>query len=614
MGFLVSPGVEIKETDLTDIVPAQSTSIGGYAGYFRWGPSGRLVTVGSETDLAKVFGTPEIKGEIEVSFLTAASFLKYGNSLKVARAVNGSYNATSGGAGMDTIPAPAGFVGDYDPGVINGQDDLDRLSSELLGIDSNIVARYAGSLGNSLRVYFITEDNWDTVDSTIKAQLGYKPTNTVWAENLLGDTTAKDEIHVLVVDQGGAFSGDQGSILEIYQGLSMASNAKDEFGESNYWVSKLNGGSSYVWAVRPTEEPILVQGALIDFYAGINSILQEVTETTGTVTVPVEGFEEYYVDLADGMDDADYTADPVVEAIELFGDYETVDVNLIFAQNFTELALDYDYVTSKTKTVDDKLLEIANTRKDCMAFLSAPLKVKEYTNDVDRLNEVLWKFEGKSGSGGVTSTSYAVFDSTPAYVYNRYKDQYVWIPLCGHIAGLCANTDNVSEPWFSPAGLNRGNIQSVIKLAYNPKQADRDELYKKRVNPVVSFPGQGIVLYGDKTALARPSAFDRINVRRLFMTVEKAIATSAKFQLFEINDEFTRSAFVNAIAPFLRDVQGRRGIEDFKIVCDSSNNTSQVVDGNRFVADIYIKPLRSINFITLNFIATRTGAIFEELV
>ncbi len=614
MGFLVSPGVEIKETDLTDIVPAQSTSIGGYAGYFRWGPSGRLVTVGSETDLAKVFGTPEIKGEIEVSFLTAASFLKYGNSLKVARAVNGSYNATSGGAGMDTIPAPAGFTGDYDPGVINGQDDLDRLSSELLGIDSNIVARYAGSLGNSLRVYFITEDNWDTVDSTIKAQLGYKPTNTVWAENLLGDTTAKDEIHVLVVDQGGAFSGDQGSILEIYQGLSMAANAKDEFGESNYWVSKLNGGSSYVWAVRPTEEPILVQGALIDFYAGINSILQEVTETTGTVTVPVEGFEEYYVDLADGMDDADYTADPVVEAIELFGDYETVDVNLIFAQNFTELALDYDYVTSKTKTVDDKLLEIANTRKDCMAFLSAPLKVKEYTNDVDRLNEVLWKFEGKSGSGGVTSTSYAVFDSTPAYVYNRYKDQYVWIPLCGHIAGLCANTDNVSEPWFSPAGLNRGNIQSVIKLAYNPKQADRDELYKKRVNPVVSFPGQGIVLYGDKTALARPSAFDRINVRRLFMTVEKAIATSAKFQLFEINDEFTRSAFVNAIAPFLRDVQGRRGIEDFKIVCDSSNNTSQVVDGNRFVADIYIKPLRSINFITLNFIATRTGAIFEELV
>jgi len=614
MGFLVSPGVEIKETDLTDIVPAQSTSIGGYAGYFRWGPSGRLVTVGSETDLAKVFGTPEIKGEIEVSFLTAASFLKYGNSLKVARAVNGSYNATSGGAGMDTIPAPAGFTGDYDPGVINGQDDLDRLSSELLGIDSNIVARYAGSLGNSLRVYFITEDNWDTVDSTIKAQLGYKPTNTVWAENLLGDTTAKDEIHVLVVDQGGAFSGDQGSILEIYQGLSMASNAKDEFGESNYWVSKLNGGSSYVWAVRPTEEPILVQGALIDFYAGINSILQEVTETTGTVTVPVEGFEEYYVDLADGMDDADYTADPVVEAIELFGDYETVDVNLIFAQNFTELALDYDYVTSKTKTVDDKLLEIANTRKDCMAFLSAPLKVKEYTNDVDRLNEVLWKFEGKSGSGGVTSTSYAVFDSTPAYVYNRYKDQYVWIPLCGHIAGLCANTDNVSEPWFSPAGLNRGNIQSVIKLAYNPKQADRDELYKKRVNPVVSFPGQGIVLYGDKTALARPSAFDRINVRRLFMTVEKAIATSAKFQLFEINDEFTRSAFVNAIAPFLRDVQGRRGIEDFKIVCDSSNNTSQVVDGNRFVADIYIKPLRSINFITLNFIATRTGDIFEELV
>ena len=603
MGFLVSPGVEIKETDLTNIVPAQSTSIGGYAGYFRWGPSGRLVTVGSETDLAKLFGTPEIKGEIEVSFLTAASFLKYGNALKVARAVNGAYNATSGGAGMDTIPEPVGFqpAGEYDPGAINGQDDLDRLTEDLLSIDSNIVARYAGSLGNSLRVYFITEDNWELTPAVIKAQLGYKPTNTVWAENLTGTTTSKDEVHVLVVDEGGAFSGDQGNILELYQGLSMAANGKDEFGESNYWVSKLNGASSYVWAVRPNDEPTLVKDTVTDFFASINSFLVDIDADSGT-------FDGNYVDLADGTDDTEYTAAAVQEAIELFGDYETVDVNLIFAQNFTELANDYAYVGSKTQLVDNKLLEIANARKDCMAFLSAPLKVKEYTNDIDRLDEVKGKYEN------VMSTSYAVFDSTPAYVYNRYKDQYVWIPLCGHIAGLCANTDFVSEPWFSPAGLNRGNIQSVVKLAYNPKQADRDELYKNRINPVVSFPGQGIVLYGDKTALTRPSAFDRINVRRLFMTVEKAIATSAKFQLFEINDEFTRSAFVNAIAPFLRDVQGRRGIEDFKIVCDSSNNTPQVVDGNRFVADIYIKPLRSINFITLNFIATRTGAIFEELV
>ena len=592
MGFLVSPGVEIKETDLTDIVPAQSTSIGGYAGYFRWGPSGRLVTVGSENDLAKLFGTPEIKGEIEVSFLTAASFLKYGNALKVSRATEEALNATSGDSAL--------AIGN----VINGQDDLDRLTADLLTINSNIVARYAGSLGNSIGVYFITEDNWDNAPAVIKAQLGYKPTNTVWAENLTGTTTSKDEVHVLVVDEGGAFTGEQGSVLEIYQGLSMASNAKDEFGESNYWVSKLNGGSSYVWAVRPNTEPTLVKGENRLFY--IETIATFVDDASDPDDGDVLTDPGYFVSLANGTDDSTYGQAAVVEAIELFGDYETVDVNLIFAQNFTELSVDYS--ASKTKDVDQKLLEIANARKDCMAFLSAPIKVKELTNDAARYTEVYNKFEN------IQSTSYAVFDSTPAYVYNRYKDQYVWIPLCGHIAGLCANTDFVSEPWFSPAGLNRGNIQSVVKLAYNPKQGDRDELYKNRINPVVSFPGQGIVLYGDKTALTRPSAFDRINVRRLFMTVEKAIATSAKFQLFEINDEFTRSAFVNAIAPFLRDVQGRRGIEDFKIVCDSSNNTPQVVDGNRFVADIYIKPLRSINFITLNFIATRTGATFEELV
>ena len=602
MGFLVSPGVEIKETDLTDIVPAQSTSIGGYAGYFRWGPSGRLVTVGSETDLVKIFGAPEIKGELEVSFLTAASFLKYGNSLKVARAIDGSLNATSAGVAMDPLD-----------GTINGQDDVDRLNTKLLALGTvgqqKLVARYGGKLGDSLRVIFVTEENWTNLPDGIKTQLGYKPTNTVWAETLTGlegEAGVNDEVHILVLDQGGAFTGEQGAVLEIYQGVSLASNAKDEFGNSAYWVSKLNSGSSYVWASGPSEEPALIQDAVIDFWDTLDFLEGVVSGGTGPAPEPGPA-DSYFVDLSNGADDDTTSASAVVAAIDLFGDYETVDVNLIFGHNFTE-AVGTIYSASKTKLVDDKLLEIANARKDCMAFISAPLTLSILSNDVDKKDEVIAKFDS------ISSTSYAVFDSTPAYVYNRYKDQYVWIPLCGHIAGLCANTDFVSEPWFSPAGLNRGNIQSIVKLAYNPKQADRDELYKARINPVVSFPGQGVVLYGDKTALTRPSAFDRINVRRLFMTVEKAIATSAKFQLFEINDEFTRSAFVNAIAPYLRDVQGRRGIEDFKIVCDSSNNTSQVIDSNRFVASIYIKPLRSINFITLNFIATRTGAIFEELV
>jgi phage tail sheath protein FI len=199
-------------------------------------------------------------------------------------------------------------------------------------------------------------------------------------------------------------------------------------------------------------------------------------------------------------------------------------------------------------------------------------------------------------------------------VYDKYNDAYRWIPACGHIAGLCAYTDNVADAWFSPAGFNRGSLLGVTKIAFNPKQADRDTLYKAGVNPIVAFPGQGITLYGDKTTLSKPSAFDRINVRRLFITLEKAISTAAKFQLFELNDEFTRSMFRNMVEPFLRDVQGRRGITDFKVVCDSTNNTGDIIDRNEFRADIYIKPARSINFITLNFIATRTGVDFSELV
>jgi len=220
----------------------------------------------------------------------------------------------------------------------------------------------------------------------------------------------------------------------------------------------------------------------------------------------------------------------------------------------------------------------------------------------------------KAFADQLTSTSYGVIDSTALKVYDKYNDVYRWIPAAGHTAGLCANTDNVADAWFSPAGYTRGQLLGVTKIAVNPKQADRDTLYKARVNPITSFPGQGIVLFGDKTAQAKPSAFDRINVRRLFIVLEKAIATAAKYQLFEFNDEFTRAMFRNMVEPFLRDVKGRRGITDFAVVCDETNNTGQIIDTNQFVADIYIKPARSINFITLNFIATRTGVEFSEII
>jgi phage tail sheath protein FI len=214
---------------------------------------------------------------------------------------------------------------------------------------------------------------------------------------------------------------------------------------------------------------------------------------------------------------------------------------------------------------------------------------------------------------GLPSTSYAVIDSGYKYMYDRYNDVYRFVPLNGDIAGLCARTDTIADPFFSPAGYNRGQIRGAVKLAFNPNQAQRDELYKSRINPVVAFPGQGTVLFGDKTAQSKPSAFDRINVRRLFITLEKAISTAAKFQLFEFNDEFTRAQFRNLVEPFLRDIQGRRGLTDFSVVCDDTNNTGDVIDRNEFRADIFIKPARSINFIQLNFVATRTGVAFSEV-
>jgi phage tail sheath protein FI len=253
-------------------------------------------------------------------------------------------------------------------------------------------------------------------------------------------------------------------------------------------------------------------------------------------------------------------------------------------------------------------MDIATTRKDCVAFISpARADVVDITSGIIQTANV------KSFAEGLPSSSYAVIDSGYKYMYDKYNDVYRFVPLNGDTAGLCARTDNIADAWFSPGGFNRGQIRGAVKLAFNPNQLQRDELYRSRVNPVIAFPGQGTVLFGDKTAQLKPSAFDRINVRRLFIVLEKAISTASKFQLFEFNDEFTRAQFRNLVEPFLRDVQGRRGITDFSVVCDDTNNTGDVIDRNEFRADIFIKPARSINFIQLNFVATRSGVAFSEV-
>jgi phage tail sheath protein FI len=307
--------------------------------------------------------------------------------------------------------------------------------------------------------------------------------------------------------------------------------------------------------------------------------------------------------LASGTDDFVATNSEIATAYEKFNDTENVDISLLLCGP-SQTGGD---ATGDTKAT--AVMDIANDRKDCVAFISpARADVVDVANAVTQTQNVV------SFADGLPSTSYAVIDSGYKQMYDKYNDVYRFVPLNGDIAGLCARTDNIADPFFSPAGYNRGQIRGAVKLAFNPNQAQRDELYKARVNPVVTFPGQGTVLFGDKTAQAKPSAFDRINVRRLFIVLEKAISTAAKFQLFEFNDEFTRAQFRNLVEPFLRDIQGRRGITEFSVICDDSNNTADVIDRSEFRSDIFIKPARSINFIQLNFVATRTGVAFSEVV
>ncbi len=587
MGFLVSPGVEVNEIDMTNIIPALSTSIGAYAGEFNWGPSGRIVTVSSEAELASTFGAPSVSGanadRKARSFFTAASFLKYGNTLRVSRAVpNDAKNAYSGLTDID---------------VITDIDDFENTANKPAGA----YARYAGSLGNGLKVVVITENNdgdsyygtgsGSTVSEYV-SQLSYLPGTTEWAAALTGDEYIHDECAVLVIDTEAKFSSTRDAVLERFEGLSLAKNAKTVDGANNYFIDVINTQSQYVYAYDLETK----------FLTATTPVELSTTSDSTAFTYKTSGAE--FAFTLDNGSDGTLIAGTVTAALDLFDEGDAVDINFIFAQTISE-------TENVQKPIDDELIEIAMDRRDVIAFISAPLIIATTglsgTADTKK-NTVTEYFDSLS------STSYAVFGSTPVQMYNKYTDRFIWVPDSGHVAGLCAYTDDVTEPWFSPAGLNRGQLRGVSKLALNPNKTQRDDLYKARVNPIVSFPGEGIVLYGDKTALSRPSAFDRINVRRLFITLEKAIATFAKYQLFELNDEFTRRAFRAAVEPYLRIVQARRGITDFRVICDTTNNTGAVIDSNGFVADIYIKPARSINFITLNFIATRTGVEFKEIV
>jgi phage tail sheath protein FI len=631
MAFQLSPGVNVSEIDLTTIVPSTATSIGGIAGNFNWGPVGEVVTVSSEVNLVNRFGLPD-NTNYEYWF-SAANFLAYSNNLKVVRAANtsSSNNSTANGTGV--------LIKNSDDYVANRETATNTAYGPF-------AARYAGALGNTLRISMcpssqafssnvtvtdslranavvagatvinvngavnaavnianndlisvdggstyirVTEVNATaimvaTAPGTVSVgapilrkwqyadQFGVAPSTSSYVSALNG---SDDEMHVIVVDEDGDFSGGiANTVLEKYSFVSKASDAINNDGSANYYKTVINSQSQYVWWLG--HQP--------------GSSNWGTTSSAKTFTNINTPFSASMSAGADGtIGNTEVTA-----AYNFFSNPDLVDVSLLVSG-------------PGNATVAASLISLVESRKDCMVFLS-PLKASVVNNAGSEVTSIL------SHRAGLTSSSYAFMDSGYKYQYDRYTDVYRWVPLNGDIAGVCARTDQERDPWYSPGGLNRGIIKNVIKLAFNPTKTDRDNLYVQGINPIVTFPGEGTVLFGDKTMLNRPSAFDRINVRRLFIVLEKTIARASRSSLFEFNDQFTRAQFVNLVEPYLRDVQGRRGLTDFRVVCDDSNNTAEVIDSNRFVGDIYIKPARSVNFIQLNFVAVRTGVSFDEIV
>jgi phage tail sheath protein FI len=558
--FQVSPGVNVSEIDATTVVPAVSTSTGAIAGHFQWGPIDVTRQIASEDELVQIYGKPD--SNTFLTFFTAANFLSYSNSLYVSRADSGNINTA-----IALNVAANVYTGNV---KVRNEDHYFNTYTALADANVAYAARYAGSLGNSLKIAWCGNTNAASFSAWTYAPYFDKApgTSTYIGSNFKSD--ANDEMHIVVIDEDGLFTGVANTVVEKFANVSKASNAKDESGNSLYYRDVLFQNSRYVY--------VMGQNAAT-WGSAANSTLAYVGETSNGVSF-VRGTEDTPTD------------GNVQIAYAQFSSSDNVDISLVMAGG-------------ASSTLAANVISLASGRKDSIAFISPALANVQAADPVSAITNF---------RNVLTSTSFAVMDSNWKYQYDKYNDTYRWIPCNGDVAGLCAQTDRDRDPWFSPAGFNRGQLKNVIKLAFNPNQTQRDTLYKAGVNPVVSFPGDGTVLFGDKTMLNKPSAFDRINVRRLFIVLEKAIAKAARASLFEFNDEFTRAQFVNLVEPFLRLVQGRRGIYDFRVVCDDTNNSPEVIDRNEFVGDIYIKPAKSINFIQLNFVAIRTGVAFDEIV
>jgi hypothetical protein len=624
MPFQLSPGVNVSEIDLTTVVPAVAATGGCIAGEFAWGPIMERKLLGDEDSLANMFGKPT--NTTATAFFTAANFLAYGNNLQVVRvAQDGQANATTDGGDALLIENDEDWENNWEGGQNTEQDRY-------------FAAKWAGAIGNTLKVSmcasaaaFRQTVNMTTVGTTVTVTSGDPEdvlavgslvisdgetrqvvaitagTSATLDDAFTADLTAadatveweyatsfdgapgtspyaekrgavNDEIHVAVIDEDGLFAGTKGEVIEKFAFCSKAPMALNSDGSTNNYKNVLNRRSAFIrW---------------MDHNMGANDwdvpASNGVDYDSDAITAPATW------SLSGGADGSAATDAQTIVGYDMFANPEEVDVSLVLGADANQ-------------TVALHLIAMAESRMDCVTFLSP-----EFSDVINNAgNEATDIVEFRNS---LPSTSYAFLDGNWKYQYDKYNDVYRWVPFNGDVAGLVVRATDTRDAWWSPAGFNRGGIKNVVKTAWSPSKTYRDELYKNGVNPILVFPGEGCILFGDKTLLAKPSAFDRINVRRLFIVMEKAIATAAKYSLFEFNDQFTRSQFRNMVEPFLRDVQGRRGIYDFRVVCDETNNTGEVIDRNEFIGDIYIKPARSINFIQLNFVAVRTGVDFSEVV
>jgi hypothetical protein len=645
---LVSPGVAIKEKDLTTSVRNEPTSIGAVAIIAEKGPMDEVVIIQDEQQLVDIFGKPNTTNH--QYWYSAASFLMYSNTLKVVRivttsAVNacvsgtailikntkhytdgdgstgpfddgsanvGSWAARSAGAWgnslrVETCNTAAGFsettktttsatepAGEtvvaltsatgFSVGDIIYLQEADGQRYRITNISTNdvTIVRYptttATGLASAISSGANVDREWRWADQFERA-----PGTSQYATDRGG---SNDEMHIIIIDEDAKISGVENEVLEKFEAVSKASDGLTDEGNANYYADVIYRSSNNVfWMDHPagaTNWGSLAAGTA--FTTPTNSIdAASLVSGVGGTQAPTEGQRQIAY--------SDHFSDPDIE-----------DVNLVIAG---PASVDNGGAITHGVFITD----LVEKRRDCVGFIS-PDK-----SDVVGVSKSYTQSKNVKGFfDALGSSSYTVFDSGYTKQYDKYNDVYRHIPLNGHIAGSCARTDFLEDPWFSPAGIARGQIRGSVSLAFNPTQTERDTLYRARINPVVAFPGEGTILFGDKTGLARNSAFSRINVRRLFLTIEEAIKVAARTVLFEFNDQFTRDSFKALVDPYLRDVQSRRGIIDYLVVCDETNNTGQVIDNNEFRADFYIKPARSINFITLTFIATRTGVDFSEVV